>query len=81
MGKAGRVLRQVLQTYEISQNKLAVTMGLRNTVVARWFHEQVDPKAETLVEIVTALNQLDPVAAQAFIDLYLGDIVKKPNSD
>ncbi len=79
MGKAGKVLRQVLQTYGISQNKLAVTMGVRNTVVARWFHEQVDPNSETVVNLVTALNELNPEAAQNFIDLYLGDIVKDRN--
>lgn len=83
MGKAGRVLRQVLQTYEISQNKLAVTMGLRNTVVARWFHERVDPTSETVVNLVTALNQLNPEAAQTFVDLYLGEIVgqKEPTQE
>ncbi len=75
MGKAGKVLRQVLQTHSISQNKLAVAMGLRNTVVARWFHEQVDPNSETVVNIVTALNQLSPTAAEEFVQLYLGDIV------
>jgi transcriptional regulator with XRE-family HTH domain len=75
MGKAGKVLRQVLQAHSISQNKLAVAMGLRNTVVARWFHEQVDPNSETVVNIVTALNQLSPEAAQEFVQLYLGDIV------
>lgn len=76
MGKAGQVLRRVLQTYGISQNKLAVTMGLKNSVVGRWFHEQVDPTAETVVKIVTALQELSPEAAEAFVNLYLGDIIQ-----
>ncbi|NJR66954.1 MAG: helix-turn-helix transcriptional regulator [Leptolyngbyaceae cyanobacterium CRU_2_3] len=76
MGKAGRVLRQVLQTYSISQNKLAVLMGLKNSVVGRWFHEQVDPTAETVVKLVTALQEINPEAAEAFVQLYLGDIVQ-----
>jgi predicted transcriptional regulator len=79
MGKAGKVLRQVLQTHGISQNKLAVTMELRNTVVARWFHEQVDPTSETIVKLVTALNQIDPEAAKLFVQLYLGDIIIEPS--
>lgn len=81
MGKAGKVLRQVLQTHGISQNKLAVTMELRNTVVARWFHEQVDPTSETIVKLVTALNQIDPEAAKAFVQLYLGDIIEPPEAE
>lgn len=76
MGKAGKVLRQVLQTYGISQNKLAITMEVRSSVVYRWFNELIDPTADTVVKIVTALNELNPEAAQNFVDLYLGDIVK-----
>lgn len=76
MGKAGKVLRQVLQTYGISQNKLAITMEVRSSVVYRWFNELIDPTADTVVRIVTALNELNPEAAQNFIDLYLGDITK-----
>ncbi|MFZ4676801.1 MAG: XRE family transcriptional regulator [Nodosilinea sp.] len=34
MGKAGRVLKQVLEAYGISQNKLAVTMGINEQIVA-----------------------------------------------
>ena len=44
MGKAGRVLKQVLETYNISQNKLAVTMGLeRHGWFIRWTSERTDP--------------------------------------
>ncbi|HEY9879038.1 MAG TPA: helix-turn-helix transcriptional regulator [Leptolyngbyaceae cyanobacterium] len=75
MGKAGRVLKQVLETYGISQNKLAVTMGLERTVVYRWTHERTDPVGDTITAITEALNQLNPEAARSFIDLYLGEIV------
>jgi plasmid maintenance system antidote protein VapI len=40
MGKAGKALKQVLETYDISQNKLAVTMGISRANVNRWVHEQ-----------------------------------------
>lgn len=71
MGRAGRALKETLETYSISQNKLAVTMGMERTVVYRWVHERTDPTGETIVEIVRSLNQLDPGAAKAFIALYL----------
>ena len=69
------MLKQVLETYGISQNKLAVTMGIERTVVYRWTHERTDPGGDTITLITAALNQLKPEAAQAFINLYLGDIV------
>ncbi|WP_017298894.1 helix-turn-helix domain-containing protein [Nodosilinea nodulosa] len=76
MGKAGRVLKQVLETYGISQNKLAVTMGIERTVVYRWTHDRTDPVGDTITSITSALNQLNPKAAQEFVDLYLGEIVQ-----
>ncbi|MGD1905754.1 MAG: helix-turn-helix domain-containing protein [Leptolyngbyaceae cyanobacterium] len=78
MGRAGRALQETLATYELSQNKLAVTMGMERTVVYRWVHELVDPTGETIVEIVRALNQLDPQAAKAFIALYLIPVLNEP---
>lgn len=79
MGKAGRVLKQVLETYGISQNKLAVTMGIERTVVYRWTHERTDPGGDTITSITAALSQLNPNAAQKFVDLYLGEIVQGVN--
>lgn len=76
MGRAGHALRQVLETYNISQNKLATSLGVRRSVVFRWFHEQRDPTAETVADIVKALKTLDPQAAEAFVQLYLGDLLK-----
>jgi plasmid maintenance system antidote protein VapI len=73
MGKAGKALRQVLEVYDISQNKLAVTMGVDRASVNRWVHEQRDPAGDVIVEIKDALRQLNPLAAEEFIKLYLGD--------
>ncbi|MBW4467289.1 MAG: helix-turn-helix domain-containing protein [Pegethrix bostrychoides GSE-TBD4-15B] len=78
MGKAGKALRRVLEQYGISQNKLAVMLGVQRYVVYRWFHEQVDPSAEAVAEITQALNQLNPEAAAAFVQQYLGELVNPP---
>ncbi len=77
MGKVGKALRQVLEGYGISQNKLAVTLGVKPSVVFRWFHEQTDPSAETAVDIAKALQGIDPAAAKDFVRLYIGDIVEE----
>jgi len=73
MGQAGKALKHVLETYSISQNKLAVTMGIARANVSRWVNEQRDPTAQGVVEIKQALQQLNPEAAKAFVELYLGD--------
>jgi len=75
MGKAGKALKQVLEQYGISQNKLAVMLGVQRYVVYRWFHEQVDPSGEAIAEIAKALNQLNPEAARAFMQQYLGNLI------
>lgn len=71
MGKAGKALRQVLETYGISQNRLAVTMGVSRTTVNQWFNEVSDPLAEAVTEIIKALRQINEAAAEDFIALYL----------
>lgn len=76
MGKAGRVLRDVLNTYGISQNKLAKAMGVRSSVVYRWFNELIDPTGDTLVKMVAALKLLDTDAAREFVQRYLGEILE-----
>lgn len=80
MGRAGQALRHTLEQHKISQNKLAVTMGIDRPKVHRWYHEKIDPTAETVVEIVIALNKLDPEAAQTFVDQYLMDLVQFPKA-
>ncbi|HAG80410.1 MAG TPA: XRE family transcriptional regulator [Cyanobacteria bacterium UBA12227] len=76
MGKAGEALRQALETYGISQNKLAVALGLERGSVYRWVHEIRDPTAETVRDIVKALQGIEPAAAEKFVELYLGDLIK-----
>lgn len=71
MGRAGKALRQVLETYNISQNQLAVTMGIDRSNVSRWVSESRDPSAEAAVEIKQALDKIDPAAAEAFVKLYI----------
>ena len=76
MGKAGKALRQVLETYGISQNQLAVALGVKPYAVFRWYHEQSDPRAETAVDIAKALQNIDPAAADEFVRLYMGDFLQ-----
>ena len=79
MGKAGKALRQVLETYGISQNQLAVTMGINRSTVNQWFNEIRDPLAESIPEIVEALEKINSAAARDFLVLYLGRIIQNDN--
>ncbi len=80
MGKAGKALRQVLETYGISQNRLAVAMGVNRATVNQWFNETRDPLAESIPDIVKALEQLNEAAAKDFVRLYLGRLAQpEPN--
>ncbi len=72
MARVGKALKQVLETYGISQNKLAVTMGVPRPNVNRWVHEQRDPAGDVIFEIKEALRELNPEAAEVFVRLYLG---------
>lgn len=76
MGRAGKALRQVLEKHGISQNRLAVTMGLARSTVNQWFNEVTDPSAESVVQIIAALETLNATAAKEFIALYLGRIAQ-----
>jgi plasmid maintenance system antidote protein VapI len=76
MGKAGQALKQVLETYGISQNGLAVALGIDRSAVFKWIREQREPSSETIVEITKSLKEINPDAAKEFVKLYLGDIVE-----
>jgi plasmid maintenance system antidote protein VapI len=78
MGKAGKALKQVLETYNISQNRLAVTMGVARSNIHRWVNESRDPVAEAVLDIRKALGQINPQASADFIRLYLDDFDEKP---
>jgi transcriptional regulator with XRE-family HTH domain len=74
MGKAGKVLGQVLASYGISQGKLAEQLGIARSNVHRWVAEIRDPNSETVQGIITALKAINPDAANEFIDLYASDL-------
>ena len=75
MGRARSALRQVLEIYGISQNKLAVALEIDRSAVFKWVHDQREPSSETIVEITQALKTLNPLAAKEFVRLYLGGII------
>jgi len=80
MGKAGKALKQVLEAHNISQSSLAFNLGVERSIVFRWFHEQIDPTAETVSQIVQALQIINTSAAQDFIQAYLGDLAHSGNT-
>jgi len=71
MGKAGRVLKTVMQSYSISQGKLAAAMGIGASNVYRWANEVRDPTSETVIAIIQALEGINPEAAAEFKRLYI----------
>lgn len=73
MGQVGKSLKQVLDAYKISQNKLAVTMGIGRSTVHYWFKEAQDPSAEAVLEIRKGLRKINSAAAEEFIRLYLDE--------
>jgi transcriptional regulator with XRE-family HTH domain len=73
MGKAGKALRKVLEAYGISQNQLALAMGINATNVSRWVNESRDPAGDAIVAIKDALEKIDPAAAEDFVMGYLYD--------
>jgi plasmid maintenance system antidote protein VapI len=77
MGRAGKALKQVLETYDISQNQVAVVMGIGRSNIYRWVNEVRDPGAEMVIQLRDALHKLNPAAAEEFVRLYLG----KPPGD
>lgn len=80
MGKAGQALRQILDSYNISQSLLATGLGVERPIVFRWFHEQTDPTAETVAEIVKALHNINSSAARDFVQAYLGSLTHTPQT-
>jgi transcriptional regulator with XRE-family HTH domain len=73
MGRAGKALKRVLEDYDITQNRLAVVMGITRSSVHRWVYEIGDPVADAVIEIRNALQKIHPEAAEEFIRLYLGE--------
>lgn len=71
MGKAGYVLKQVLEQYNITQYRLAANLGIDRTSVYRWCNGKIDPTGDTILEIVRVLKTMNPEAAEAFADQYI----------
>lgn len=80
MSKAGKALKQVLETHNISQAKLAMTMGIGRSTVHYWVSETRDPLADSIPEILEALQKLNEAAAKDFLKLYLGEFVQDDES-
>jgi transcriptional regulator with XRE-family HTH domain len=78
MGRASQALKQVLEKFGISQNKLAVALEIDRSAVFKWVHDQREPTSETIVEITKALKQINPDAAREFVQLYLGNLLEDP---
>ena len=76
MGRAGKALKRVLEDYDITQNRLAVVMGITRSSVHRWVYEIGDPVADAVIEIRDALQKINPEAAEEFIRLYLGESIE-----
>jgi len=60
-----------MQSYGISQGKLAAAMGIGSSNVYRWANEIRDPGSETVMSILAALENLNPDAAAEFRKLYM----------
>jgi transcriptional regulator with XRE-family HTH domain len=73
MRKAGNALRQVLEAYGISQNKLAVAMGIGRSTIHHWINKSRDPGGDAILEIRKGLQKINPAAAAEFIRLYLDE--------
>ena len=76
MGKAGTALKQVLETYSINQNQLAVTMGISRSNIHRWIYQTGDPVGDSILEIRDALEKIQPEAAEDFTRLYWGKAIE-----
>lgn len=73
MGKAGKVLKQVLEDYDISQTQLASELNIGRSNVYRWANEVRDPNSETVIEIIRVLKKLNPEATRIFVENYALD--------
>jgi len=79
MGRAGQALKQVLDEYKISQSTLARNLNVERSIIFRWYHEQTDPAAETVAQIVQALQVIDRSAASNFVEAYLDNSLTTAN--
>ncbi len=76
MSQAAKALEQTLKNYRISQNKLAVTMGINRSTVSNWISQSRDPSASAIINILDGLKKINPEAAKDFIKLYLNESIE-----
>ncbi|WP_287456300.1 helix-turn-helix transcriptional regulator [Leptolyngbya sp. UWPOB_LEPTO1] len=62
-----------MQSYGISQGRLAAAMGIGSSNVYRWANEIRDPGSETVMKILEALEGLNSEAAAEFRRLYMNN--------
>jgi transcriptional regulator with XRE-family HTH domain len=72
MSKAGNALKQVLQSYGITQYQLSAIMGVNRSNFSRWLRGERDPLADVVVDMYWALRSINPSAAKEFLRLYFG---------
>jgi transcriptional regulator with XRE-family HTH domain len=77
MTQAGKALKMVLEIYGINQNQLAIAMGIGRSSINRWVKENRDPVANAVLEIRKGLREINPEAAEKFIQFYLDDPVEE----
>ena len=77
MSQSGEALKQVLNRYGISQNKLAVAMGIGRSTVNHWVKQLRDPSSDAVLEIRKGLKKIDVAAAEEFIRLYLEEAAEE----
>lgn len=73
MGKAGSVLKEVLDDYDISQTQLAGKLNIGRSNVYRWVNEVRDPNSETVIDIIRVLKKLNSEVARIFVEKYVLD--------
>ena len=81
MGKAGSSLKEVLGHHQISQNRLAISMGINRSTVHQWVNEISDPLAEAVTNVIKALRKINPRAADDFVALFLEEERSTEGSD
>ena len=81
MSQAAKALEQTLNNYRISQNRLAVTMGVNRSTVSNWISQSRDPSASAIINILDALKQINPEAGRDFNELRATHSVEVAVSD
>lgn len=67
MGKAGSVLKQVLEKHDLTEYGLAKAMRVERTTVYLWVKGDRDLAGDTVVDIVEALKSLNHQSAEEFV--------------